>query len=93
MTDKVFDFIAKENKPGQINHKYVKEPSVEKAIEVYHIDINKYAVAELTLDEFVSISDQFDEYFGHERKPLDEQKKNLEDYQGVLLVTNVSLWP
>lgn len=93
MTNRVFDFITKENKPGKINHKYVKEPSVEKAIEVHHIDINKYVVTELTLDEFVSISDRFDEYFGHERESLDERKKNLKDYQGVLLVTNVSLWP
>lgn len=93
MTDKVFDFIAKENKPGQVNHKYVKEPSLEKAINIHQIDIKKFAVAELTLDEFVSISDRFDEYFGHEHKSLDDKKKNLNNYQGVLLVTNVSLWP
>mgnify|MGYP004676496577 CR=1 FL=1 len=91
MKDKIFDFIPKDSKGPDIRHKFIKEPTLEQAIELHHIDVDKYAIAELTLDEFVAISDRFDEYFGNERKPLDEQKENLKDYQGVLLLTNATL--
>jgi len=60
MEDKVFDFVAKKNGIDQINHKFIKEDSLEKAIQKHHINTEEYDVVEMTLDEFVTIRDMLD---------------------------------
>ncbi|AVH85603.1 hypothetical protein [Lactobacillus phage Maenad] len=89
MADKIFDFIAKDSKQGQIKHKFIKAATLKRAIEEHDVDLKKYGVSEITLDRFIEISEKYDEYFSRETISPSERKRSLEDYQGVLLLTNV----
>lgn len=88
--NKVFDFVAKEYDVGQVNHKFIREDSLEKAIQKHDVDMGKYDVVEMTLDEFIAINNRLDKYFGHKEESSEKRKETLKDYYGVLIVTNAT---
>lgn len=87
--NKVFDFVDKKYSIGQINHRFIKEDSLEKAIQKHDVDMQKYDVVEMTLDEFITINDRLDKHFGYKEESSEKRKALYGNYHGVLIVTNV----
>ncbi|UPI30786.1 hypothetical protein DEDGFLLK_00038 [Lactiplantibacillus phage Gut-P1] len=86
---KIFDFTTKEYEQYAINRKIIEESSLEEAIEKHGIDMEKYNVTEMTLDELIDTLNRTDKFFNKKVPPLEERRKKYANYRGTILVTNV----